>query len=461
MKINWNIAFLILFGIILSLSALTFSQEDDVYLRVEGIFQLQGLIRKYKFYSSIRWSVSSEKKFEFTDLTFVEKRMELEIDYKKLFAHEAIRLKIDKVFEFQQFIITKTTQIPREHYSQKFKKPELKISRDFTLPEFTTRIIETMVSRYYDKLLTIPQIKVLRKNINTIANTEHAVELYSDDLNDMITIAPKIEEKKFLKYFYSLNSIGAIFSSEKTSGFTSLRDFSVFVSESDLTFKKLNLFIPISESFYSISIGENSLQATLFNPFVNFTSFIISNNLGYTSLTFPIQIFNVRGDIGLSITNSNGNFGVFPLFDFGFSNSEVSFGFKGDFESQGYKFKLLGLYKDLRASSYIGYSTVEMLPIFGVGVAYSTKFLTPFVGIEGNLENLNTKFALTTGPFNFGRLNVLSDASIRTDWTVKGTDIRISLEVGSILKKFMLNLKGFLALEEGELNYGGGVSIQF
>ncbi|MDN5337675.1 MAG: hypothetical protein PWQ20_745 [Thermotogaceae bacterium] len=462
MKTKWNIVFLTFLGLIaLNLDILAFSQEDDVYLRVEGIYQLQGLVRNYKFYPSVHWDVvNPEKKFEFAELGFVEEKMGLEVDYKNLFTRKTISVKIDKIFEYQQFLMIKTIQIPRKHYFPKFKRPEAEINRKFVLTEIPKHAIETKVSEYYDKLPTIPQITILRKSINISTGIKHAVELSPGNLKDMITVIPKIEEKELLKNIHFYSSIGVIFSSKETSGFVSFENFSSFISESDLIFKEFNLFVPISESFYSLSAERNSLQTNLFNPYISLESFVASN-MGYTSLSFPVQILNVRGSIGLSITNSNGNFGVFPLFDFGFSNSEIFFGFKGDFESQGYKFNLLGLYKDLKVSGYVGYSTMEKLPIFGTGIAYSTKFLTPFVGIEGNLEDLKANFALTTGPFNFGRLNVLSDASIKTDLTVKGTDIMITLEVGSILKKFMLNLKGFLALEKGELNYGGGISVQF
>ncbi|HEW91362.1 MAG TPA: hypothetical protein ENF81_02325 [Thermotogaceae bacterium] len=454
--------FLLLSLLSIFLNVILISQEDDVYLRVEGILQSKELTQRYKFYLPAHWSIITfEKKFEFPEYNIVEEKEHIEVNIKELFVRGAVVFKLQKRFEFQQWLISELPNTPVKYYVREFKKPEISMRKRFSTYCFHEHQIELRNLEYEDKLSLISSITILRKSLNFYETSKHVIDLSIESPSVMTKIVPQIQKIKLKKNFRVLNSLGMLFTQKETSGFISMKNFGLSFSESNFIPKDMNSFTLMPYTLYSIHRTETVVSAMLLNPSVNFVTSVNSDDIGYTNLSFPIQILNIRGDLGFSLNVSNGSFGMFPLFDFGFSNPDSFLGLKGYFENEGYKLKLFGIYRDLKIFGYVGYSTLEMLPTFGSGVSYTLRYLTPYFGFEGNMKEAQMDLGLTTGPFNLGPVNILSNAFVQTDGTVKKTDMRISLEVGSIVRNVMINLKGFLALEKGELNYGGGISIQF
>jgi len=448
-------------AIFMSISAL--AQEDDVYLRVEGAFQTKGTDRYYKFYLPIRVEVEFEKKFEFPEFSFFEKVESIEIDAEKLFTRRTLKFQLEKKFEFQQLLVHKITKMTIESYAQKLKIPELEIKKRFNIPRFNEHLVRILIFGYTNKIPTIPMISILGKTLEiyNVKGLENAVDLPMKSKYDMTKVTPEIQSVENNKVFRVLNSINVSSSTKETEGSIFTKNFGILASEKDLNFEKGAVFISLPYLNYSTYGTENKISTMLQSPSVDFHSSVGPSNVGYTDLSFPIQILNIRGDIGFSISIDGKNLGLFPLFDFGFAEPNKFLGFKGNFEDESYNFKIFGIYNDLKVFGYIGYSLIEKLPTFGSGVSYDLGYLTPYIGFSGTLEKVFVKFGLTTGPFNFGVLNFLSKAFVSTNGTVKGTDIKISMETGSIVRNIMINLESFLTLSKGDLNYGGGISIQF
>lgn len=455
--------FLLPFLFILFMSVDIVAQEDEVYLRVEGLLQVKGIDRYYKFYSPIRAEFKLEKNYEFPEFKFFEKVEGIEIDIEKLFIRGVVKPRLEKKFEFQQLLVHEIKRIPVKFYTQKLRIPKPEIQKRFSIPSFNEHPEKILIFRYEDKIPTVPVISILDKSlkIRNIENLKNIVDLNVESGYDMTKIIPEIRGTENHKSFKVLNSVNIFSDLKETGGSISTRKFSVLASEKGLNLERGAIFMDLPNSNYSTYGTENKISTILQNPFMNFHSSVCSNSIGYTNLSFPIQILNVRGNIGFSMSVGKGNFGLFPLFDFGFMDLNRFLGFKGIFEDDSYNFKIFGIYNDLKMFGYIGYSLLEKLPTFGSKLSYDFGYLTPYIGFDGNPEEIFVNFGLAAGPSTFGALNFLSKASLKTNGTVKGTDIKISMETGSSLGNIMINLKSFLILSKGDLNYGGGISIQF